>query len=109
LTWPVRSVRIERPFVVWGRVMMSELDPVEKKVVELIAQKKRIAPESITLESTFPELGIDSLDGMDLLFSFEESFKITIPDEAAQQMTSVRQVADALRTVLANTPPSQTD
>jgi len=89
--------------------MMSELDPVEKKVVELIAQKKRIAPESITLESTFPELGIDSLDGMDLLFSFEESFKITIPDEAAQQMTSVRQVADALRTVLANTPPSQTD
>jgi acyl carrier protein len=85
---------------------MSELDPLEKKVIELIAQKKHIAPESITLDSTFLELGIDSLDGMDLLFNFEESFKLTIPDEAAQQMKSVRQVIDALRTAVANTPPA---
>lgn len=76
---------------------MTELDPIEKKVVELIAEKKRIPPESITLDSTFLELGIDSLDGMDLLFNFEEAFKISIPDEVAQQMRSVRQVVDALR------------
>lgn len=76
---------------------MTELDPIEKKVVDLIAQKKRIPPESITLDSTFLELGIDSLDGMDLLFNFEEAFKISIPDEVAQQMRSVRQVVDALR------------
>jgi acyl carrier protein len=85
---------------------MSELDHLEKKVVELIAQKKRIAPDSITLDSTFLELGIDSLDGMDLLFNFEESFKLTIPDDVAQQMKSVRQVTDALRTALANNPPA---
>lgn len=83
---------------------MSELDPVEQKVIELIAQKKRIPPESITLDSTFLELGIDSLDGMDLLFTFEETFKLTIPDEVAQQMKSVRQVTEALRTALANKP-----
>ncbi len=93
----------------WGCLTMSELDPLEKKVIELIAQKKRIAPESITLDSTFLELGIDSLDGMDLLFSFEESFQLTIPDEAAQQMKSVRQVTDALRTTLAHTPPASTN
>ncbi|HEX7485419.1 MAG TPA: acyl carrier protein [Vicinamibacterales bacterium] len=87
---------------------MSELDPIEQKVIELIAQKKRIPPESISLDSTFLELGIDSLDGMDLLFNFEESFKLTIPDEMAQQMKSVRQVADALRTALANSPRSTT-
>jgi acyl carrier protein len=80
---------------------MSELDPLEQTVIELIAQKKRIPAESITLDSTFLELGIDSLDGMDLLFTFEESFKLTIPDESAQQMKSVRQVADALRAALA--------
>lgn len=84
---------------------MTELDPIEKKVVELIAQKKRIPPESITLDSTFVELGIDSLDGMDLLFNFEEAFKISIPDEVAQQMRSVRQVVDALRA--AGATPSQ--
>jgi acyl carrier protein len=85
---------------------MSQLDPIEQKVIELIAQKKRIPAESITTDSTFLELGIDSLDGMDLLFSFEESFKLTIPDDAAQQMKSVRQVVEALRTALANTPPT---
>src|SRR5665647_2010795 len=62
---------------------MSELDPLEKKVIELIAQKKRIPSEGITLDSTFLDLGIDSLDGMDLLFTFEESFKLTIPDDTA--------------------------
>lgn len=88
---------------------MSELDPLEKKVIELIAQKKRIAPENITLDSTFLELGIDSLDGMDLLFNFEESFKLTIPDDVAQQMKSVRQVTEALKTALANNPTAPTN
>jgi len=88
---------------------MSELDPLEKKVIELIAQKKRIPPESITLDSTFLELGIDSLDGMDLLFTFEQSFKLTIPDEVAQQMKSVRQVTAALQTALAANPQATTN
>ena len=88
---------------------MSELDPLEKKVIELIAQKKRIPSEGITLDSTFLDLGIDSLDGMDLLFTFEESFKLTIPDDTAQQMKSVREVTDALRTALANNPQATTN
>jgi acyl carrier protein len=83
---------------------MPELDTLEQKVIELIAQKKHVAPESITLDSTFAELGIDSLDGMDLLFTFEETFKLSIPDEVAQQMKSVRQVTEALRAALASNP-----
>jgi acyl carrier protein len=86
---------------------MSELDPLERQVIEIIAQKKHLPAESITLDSTFLDLGIDSLDGMDLLFNFEEAFKLTIPDEVAQQMKNVRQVTEALRTALANNPPVQ--
>ena len=88
---------------------MSELDPLETKVIELIAQKKRIPTESIGLDSTFADLGVDSLDGMDLLFSFEETFNLRIPDDMAQQMKSVRQVVDALRRVLASTAPAPTN
>lgn len=83
---------------------MPELDTLDQKVIELIAQKKRLPPESVTLDSTFVELGIDSLDGMDLLFTFEETFKLSIPDEVAQQMKSVRQVTEALRAALAANP-----
>jgi acyl carrier protein len=83
---------------------MPELDSLDQQVIELIAQKKHLPPESVTLDSTFVELGIDSLDGMDLLFTFEETFKLSIPDEVAQQMKSVRQVTEALRAALAANP-----
>ena len=88
---------------------MPELDSLAQKVIELIAQKKRLPPESVTLDSTFVELGIDSLDGMELLFTFEETFKLSIPDEVAQQMKSVRQVTEALRAALAANPQPSTN
>ena len=88
---------------------MPEPDSLEQKVIELIAQKKRLPSESVTLDSTFVELGIDSLDGMDLLFTFEETFKLSIPDDVAQQMKNVRQVTDALRAAVAANPQPSTN
>jgi acyl carrier protein len=88
---------------------MPELDSLEQKVIELVAQKKHLDPQSVTLDSTFAELGIDSLDGMDLLFTFEETFKLSIPDEVAQQMKTVRQVTEALRAALAANPQPPAD
>jgi acyl carrier protein len=81
---------------------MADLDTLERQVVDIIAQKKRLPPENITLDSTFLDLGIDSLDGMDLLFAFEDTFNISIPDDVAQQMKSVRMVSEGLRRVLGN-------
>jgi acyl carrier protein len=79
---------------------MADLDNLERQVVDIIAQKKRLPPENVTLDSTFLDLGIDSLDGMDLLFAFEDTFNISIPDDVAQQMKSVRMVTEGLRRVL---------
>jgi len=79
---------------------MADLDTLERQVVDIIAQKKRLPLENITLDSTFLDLGIDSLDGMDLLFAFEDTFNISIPDDVAQQMKSVRMVTEGLRRVL---------
>ncbi len=79
---------------------MADLDNLERQVVDIIAQKKRLPPENITLDSTFLDLGIDSLDGMDLLFAFEDAFNISIPDDVAQQMKTVRMATEGLRRVL---------
>ena len=76
-------------------------DDLERQVIELIAKKKKIDPSQVTLDTTFQELGIDSLDGMDLLFTFEDTFNISVPDDAAQQMKTVRDVTEGLRKVLA--------
>ena len=83
-------------------------DDLERTVIELIAKKKKLDPSQVTLDTTFQELGIDSLDGMDLLFTFEDTFNISVPDDAAQQMKTVRDVTEGLRKVLAAGSPTGT-
>ena len=76
-------------------------DDIQQRVVRIIAAKKKLDPATITLDSTFEQLGIDSLDAADLLFTFEDEFGIVVPDEAAQSMKTVRQVADGVAQALA--------
>ncbi len=73
---------------------------VEDKVVEIITREQHLEPGTVKVESTFAELGIDSLDGVNILFALEEEFKVDIPDAVAKNMKSVRQVVDSLTRVL---------
>jgi acyl carrier protein len=73
---------------------------VTEKVIEIITREQHLEPGKVTLDSTFAELGIDSLDGVNILFALEEEFKIDIPDAVAQNMKSVRQVVESLTRVL---------
>jgi acyl carrier protein len=74
---------------------------VEREVIAAIATAKKIPPDRITLDSTFEELGVDSLDSLTILFALEERFDIGIPDEAARGMRAVREVVDGLEQLLA--------
>src|SRR5690348_2173392 len=73
---------------------------VAEKVIEIITREEHLEPGKVTLDSTFAELGIDSLEGVSILFALEEEFKIDIPDTIAQNMRSVRQVVDSLTRVI---------
>jgi acyl carrier protein len=73
---------------------------VADKVIEIIMREQHLEPGKVTIDSTFAELGIDSLDGVNILFALEEEYKIDIPDSIAQNMRSVRQVVDSLTRVL---------
>ena len=73
---------------------------VDEKVIEIITREQHLEPGVVKLDSTFAELGIDSLDGVNILFALEEEFKIDIPDSIAQNMKSVRQVASSLTRVI---------
>lgn len=43
----------------------------------------------MSLETTFADLGGDSLDTVELVMELEEAFDIQIPDEAAEQIQTV--------------------
>lgn len=73
---------------------------VEQKVIEIIEREQHLAPGMVKLDCTFAELGIDSLDGVNILFALEEEFKIDIPDSVAQKMKGVREVVDSLTRVI---------
>lgn len=80
-------------------------DEIMERVVRLIAQTQRIPVESVTPGSTFEELKIDSLDGINIVFAIENEFDISVPDDAARSLRTVQDVAKAIEPLLnAGTP-----
>jgi acyl carrier protein len=76
-------------------------DELIQRVRTVIANTQRIPIEKITIDSTFQELGIDSMDGVNILFALENEFNITIPDEAAKQIRDVRQMIEGVEKLIA--------
>lgn len=69
---------------------MSE--SIQERVLRVIATKQRLPLESLRPESTFEELGIDSLDRLNILFDLEGEFEIEIDDEEAKKVTNLQQM-----------------
>ncbi len=76
-------------------------DELEQKVIQLIAENQQIEADQITIDSTFEELGVDSFDGVNLLFAIESEFELSVSDEQAKQLRSVREMVNGVREMLA--------
>lgn len=74
---------------------------VSEKVIRVFAEFKKVPVEDIKPETTFDELGFDSLDGLNLIFELEEQFDLVIPDDQVQSMRSVSQVIEGIESLLA--------
>jgi acyl carrier protein len=72
-------------------------DQLTQRVLSVIAATQRISPESVTIDKSFQELGIDSMDGINILFAMENEFDITIPDEQAKQIHSIREMVQGIQ------------
>ena len=73
---------------------------VEERVIRVFADFKKVPPEEITMDTTFEELGFDSLDGLNLVFELEEEFDMTIPDDRVSDMKGVRQAVEGIEALL---------
>ena len=82
-------------------------DEVTERVIKVIAATQHIAAETIRPESTFPELKIDSLDGINILFALENEFNITIPDDAAKGIQTIQDLANGIRQLMDQAKPAQ--
>jgi acyl carrier protein len=76
-------------------------DELAARVIRVIAKTQHLPPESITIEQSFAELKFDSLDGMNILFAIENEFDISIPDDQAAQIKSVREMVEGIEKLVA--------
>jgi len=65
-----------------------------QKIAELIAENKDMDVADITMETTFEDMELDSLDVIEVVMSIEEAFGITLEIE-----DSVKTVADLVKLV----------
>jgi acyl carrier protein len=72
-------------------------DELTQKVIAVMAATQHLPAEKITIDSTFQELNIDSLDGINILFALENEFDINIPDDAAKEIRTVRDMVEGVR------------
>lgn len=79
-------------------------DDIYERIRAIVARNQRRPIEDVTIDSTFEELGIDSLDGVNLLFEIEGEFDIAIPDDQAKSIKSVRQMVEGVQKLLAARP-----
>ncbi len=72
-----------------------------EKLKKVIAEVLNVDPEEITLETTFmDDLGADSLDVYQIIMGIEEEFDIEIPAETAEQITTVEQAVEMIKSAL---------
>jgi len=75
----------------------------EEKVKEMISKHLGIDIEKVTLESSFmDDLGADSLDTVELVMAFEETFNIEIPDEDAEKIIKVQDSVNYIKNKIGN-------
>jgi acyl carrier protein len=68
---------------------------VEERVKQIIVEQLGVDEGEVTPTASFvDDLGADSLDTVELVMAFEESFSIEIPDEDAEKIATVKDAVD---------------
>ena len=62
------------------------MDKIEERVLELVGEQAGVDPKEISLLSKFEDLNLDSVAIVELVFSLEETFKISIPFEGLDEI-----------------------
>ncbi|MBQ3573801.1 MAG: acyl carrier protein [Clostridia bacterium] len=67
------------------------MEEIFEKVKEIIVEQLGIDEDIVTMDATFTgDLEADSLDIVELMMALEEEFNIEIPDEEAENISTVK-------------------
>ncbi|KAL4266896.1 Acyl carrier protein [Pleurotus pulmonarius] len=77
---------------------------IESRILELLKGFDKVDPSKLSSTASFSkDLGLDSLDSVEVVMAVEEEFSIEIPDQEADEIQTVGQAID----YIAKTPEAQ--
>jgi acyl carrier protein len=78
--------------------MVASPEEIEKKVIDVLAEKSCVDAEKIDLNSSLvDDLAMDSLDAVEAAFEFEEQYGMEIPDEDIGQFKIVQDIVEYIK------------
>ena len=71
---------------------------IEQKVKEIISEHLSVPMEDVIQEASFvDDLGADSLDLVEMIMAMEEAFGISIADEDAEKIKTVKDAIEYIK------------
>lgn len=73
------------------------MNEIQEKVVAIIVDKLGVDADSVVPTASFTnDLGADSLDTVELIMELEKQFGIEIPDDEAENISTVQDALDLI-------------
>lgn len=79
---------------------LAKHETIDQRVIKVIENNQQILAAKVTADQSLNELGMDSLDGTNLLYALEEEFNIVLPTET-RNLTSVKEIIDGVKILIA--------
>ena len=79
----------------------------EEQVIAIIAEQAMLSPDEVKLSDNPEDMGLDSLALVEIVFSIEETFDVSVPfnanDPASSEfdISSVRKIVEAVKALVA--------
>lgn len=71
-----------------------------KKIKAIIVEQLSVIdPSEITPETAFDSMDIDSIDAVEIIMAIEDEYEIEIPDEVAEEFTSIADIINYLNSL----------
>jgi|SaaInl4_135m_RNA_FD_contig_123_22734_length_1134_multi_24_in_2_out_2_2 acyl carrier protein len=83
-----------------GNIMADARQDVYAVLVEMVAKQLAIDANQIKVGATLENLGVDSLDRVELIMQIEEKFGVALDDVTAEKLETVDQFVDYVHSLI---------
>jgi acyl carrier protein len=70
---------------------------VEKKILDVIVEHFEKTPDEVINAPTWKDIGLASLDSMEIIFILEDEFSLEIPDDEYPNLNNFRKLVDYIK------------